>query len=140
MWPDKDNLSMRPQWYLPTLDRDLQVPLSPSPSKNLACGVGCPEAPGSPDGGRYMARENVQGSIITTKDLISDHSGYMTPPFSLVNCREAASNNCSWQETVFLEQDVKSLFLIYLDSNVRPHRRMNRGSALNNRKTTRLIF
>lgn len=29
-----------------------------------------------------MARENVQGSIITTKGLISDHSGYM-PPFLL---------------------------------------------------------
>lgn len=78
-----------------------------------------------------MARENAQGSIITTKDLISDHSGYMTP-FSPVNCRDAASNNCSWQETVFLEQDVKSLFLIYLNSSVRPHRRrMIRGSDLN---------
>lgn len=73
---------MRPQWYLPSLDRDLQLLLSQSPSENLACGVGCPEAPGSPGRGRYMARENVQGSIITSKALISDHSGYM-PPFLL---------------------------------------------------------
>lgn len=89
---------MRPQWCLPGLDRDLQLPLSPSPSQNLARGVGCPEAPGSPGRGRYMARENVQGSIITSGDLIWDHSGYM-PPFAPVNCTEAASNNRSWQET-----------------------------------------
>lgn len=39
-----------------SLDRDLQVPLSLPPSQELACGVGCPEAPGRPGRGRCMAR------------------------------------------------------------------------------------
>lgn len=109
---------MRPRWCRPSRDRDLQVPLSPSPSENLACGVGCPQAPGSPGGGRYMARENVQGSIIRSEQLIS---GYMTPPpFSPVNCTEAASDKGGGQERVFLKA---ILFLIYLNSKVGPRRR-----------------
>lgn len=82
MRPDKDNLSMRPQWYLLRLDRDLKVLLSLPPSQELACGVGCPEAPGRPGRGRCMAREKIQGSIIKTKPLVFDCFCYM-PPFLL---------------------------------------------------------
>lgn len=63
-----------------------------------------------------MARENVQGSIIRSEQLIS---GYMTPPFSPVNCTEAASDKGGGQEPVFL----KAVFLIYLNSKVGPRRR-----------------
>lgn len=70
---------MGPRRYLAGLDRDPRLPLSPSPSPNLACGVGCPQAAGSPGRGRYMAGEKAQGSLITAKDLIWGHSGYMAP-------------------------------------------------------------
>lgn len=65
-----------------------------------------------------MARENVQGSIIRSEQLIS---GYMTPPppFSPVNCTEAASDKGGGQEPVFL----KAIFPIYLNSKVGPRRR-----------------
>lgn len=63
-----------------------------------------------------MAGENVQGSIIRSEGLIS---GYMTPPpFSPVNCTEAASDKGGGQERVFS----KARFLIYLDSKVGPGR------------------
>lgn len=97
MWPDKDNLSMRPQRYLLSPDRDLQVPLSLPPSaERLACGVGCPDAPGRPGRGRCMARVKKQGSIIKSKAL--SLTACVTCPLSLLKHREAMFN-CCWQES-----------------------------------------
>lgn len=70
-------------------------PCLPS-AERLACGVGCPDAPGRPGRGRCMAGVKKQGSIIKSKAL--SLTVCVTCPLSLLKHREAMFN-CCWQES-----------------------------------------